>query len=59
LDIADRFEKMLYDNAQLARVYLHAWQGWRSNPATWSWRRGCWDRCRRCWRGIRWALRSS
>jgi len=20
------FEKMLYDNAQLARVYLHAWQ---------------------------------
>jgi uncharacterized protein YyaL (SSP411 family) len=21
-----RFEKMLYDNAQLARVYLHAWQ---------------------------------
>jgi hypothetical protein len=26
LGIAPRFEKMLYDNAQLARVYLHAWQ---------------------------------
>ena len=25
------FEKMLYDNAQLARVYLHAWQVTRSN----------------------------
>jgi uncharacterized protein YyaL (SSP411 family) len=23
---AGHFEKMLYDNAQLARVYLHAWQ---------------------------------
>jgi hypothetical protein len=22
------FEKMLYDNSQLARVYLHAWQAW-------------------------------
>jgi len=26
LDSAPHFEKMLYDNAQLARVYLHAWQ---------------------------------
>jgi uncharacterized protein YyaL (SSP411 family) len=26
LGIAPHFEKMLYDNAQLARVYLHAWQ---------------------------------
>jgi uncharacterized protein YyaL (SSP411 family) len=26
LDCAPHFEKMLYDNAQLARVYLHAWQ---------------------------------
>ena len=25
-DCAPHFEKMLYDNAQLARVYLHAWQ---------------------------------
>jgi uncharacterized protein YyaL (SSP411 family) len=24
--LAPHFEKMLYDNAQLARVYLHAWQ---------------------------------
>lgn len=30
------FEKMLYDNAQLARVYLHAWQvsGSNSTKAT-------------------------
>jgi len=26
LGIAAYFEKMLYDSAQLARVYLHAWQ---------------------------------
>ena len=26
MDCAPHFEKMLYDNAQLARVYLHAWQ---------------------------------
>jgi uncharacterized protein YyaL (SSP411 family) len=26
LDCAPHFEKMLYDNSQLARVYLHAWQ---------------------------------
>jgi uncharacterized protein YyaL (SSP411 family) len=26
LDCAPHFEKMLYDNAQMARVYLHAWQ---------------------------------
>jgi uncharacterized protein YyaL (SSP411 family) len=26
LDCASHFERMLYDNAQLARVYLHAWQ---------------------------------
>jgi uncharacterized protein YyaL (SSP411 family) len=26
LDCARHFERMLYDNAQLARVYLHAWQ---------------------------------
>jgi uncharacterized protein YyaL (SSP411 family) len=26
LGFAGHFEKMLYDNAQLARVYLHAWQ---------------------------------
>jgi uncharacterized protein YyaL (SSP411 family) len=26
LGIAPHFEKMLYDNAQLTRVYLHAWQ---------------------------------
>jgi hypothetical protein len=26
LGIARHFEKVLYDNAQLARVYLHAWQ---------------------------------
>ena len=25
LDCARHFERMLYDNAQLARVYLHAW----------------------------------
>jgi uncharacterized protein len=25
-DCAPHFEKMLYDNSQLARVYLHAWQ---------------------------------
>jgi uncharacterized protein YyaL (SSP411 family) len=25
-DCASHFERMLYDNAQLARVYLHAWQ---------------------------------
>jgi hypothetical protein len=42
LGIAGHFEKMLYDNAQLARVYLHAWQGWRSNRTILSWRRGCW-----------------
>ena len=23
------FEKMLYDNALLARAYLHGWQAWR------------------------------
>ena len=26
LDCAPHFERMLYDNAQRARVYLHAWQ---------------------------------
>ncbi len=26
MDCAPHFEKMLYDNSQLARVYLHAWQ---------------------------------
>ncbi len=26
LDSAGHFQKMLYDNSQLARVYLHAWQ---------------------------------
>jgi uncharacterized protein YyaL (SSP411 family) len=26
LGIAPHFEKMLYDESQLARVYLHAWQ---------------------------------
>ena len=26
LDCAPHFERMLYDNSQLARVYLHAWQ---------------------------------
>lgn len=26
LDCAPHFERMLYDNTQLARVYLHAWQ---------------------------------
>ena len=26
LDCAPHFEKMLYDNPELARVYLHAWQ---------------------------------
>ena len=26
LGIVDPFEKMLYDNAQLVRVYLYAWQ---------------------------------
>jgi uncharacterized protein YyaL (SSP411 family) len=26
LDCAPHFERMLYDNAQLARVYLHTWQ---------------------------------
>ena len=26
LDCAPHFEKMLYDESQLARVYLHAWQ---------------------------------
>jgi uncharacterized protein YyaL (SSP411 family) len=26
LDCAPQFERMLYDNSQLARVYLHAWQ---------------------------------
>ena len=26
MDCAPHFEKMLYDNPQLARVYLHAWQ---------------------------------
>jgi uncharacterized protein YyaL (SSP411 family) len=26
LDCASHFERMLYDNSQLARVYLHAWQ---------------------------------
>jgi uncharacterized protein YyaL (SSP411 family) len=26
LDCAPHFERMLYDNAQLSRVYLHAWQ---------------------------------
>jgi uncharacterized protein YyaL (SSP411 family) len=26
LDCASHLERMLYDNAQLARVYLHAWQ---------------------------------
>jgi uncharacterized protein YyaL (SSP411 family) len=26
LDCTPHFERMLYDNAQLARVYLHAWQ---------------------------------
>jgi len=25
LDCAAHFERMLYDNSQLARVYLHAW----------------------------------
>ena len=25
-DCVPHFEKMLYDNSQLARVYLHAWQ---------------------------------
>ncbi|GAC1372209.1 MAG: thioredoxin domain-containing protein [Actinomycetota bacterium] len=26
--LVPHFEKMLYDNAQLARVYTHAWQAW-------------------------------
>jgi hypothetical protein len=26
LDCASHFERILYDNSQLARVYLHAWQ---------------------------------
>ena len=29
--LVPHFEKMLYDNAQLARVYLHAWQVTRSD----------------------------
>ncbi len=28
--LVPHFEKMLYDNAQLARVYLHAWQAWKT-----------------------------
>jgi uncharacterized protein len=27
--LVPHFEKMLYDNAQLARVYTHAWQAWQ------------------------------
>jgi uncharacterized protein len=27
--LVPHFEKMLYDNAQLARVYTHAWQAWK------------------------------
>ncbi|GAC1362983.1 MAG: thioredoxin domain-containing protein [Actinomycetota bacterium] len=27
--LVPHFEKMLYDNAQLARVYTHAWQSWK------------------------------
>ena len=35
--LVPHFEKMLYDNAQLARVYLHAWQltGESALRATW------------------------
>ena len=29
--LVPHFEKMLYDNSQLARAYLHAWQ-WSGNP---------------------------
>jgi uncharacterized protein YyaL (SSP411 family) len=28
--LVPHFEKMLYDNAQLARLYAHAWQAWRT-----------------------------
>ncbi|MGH9194794.1 MAG: thioredoxin domain-containing protein, partial [Acidimicrobiia bacterium] len=28
--LVPHFEKMLYDNAQLARVYTHAWQAWKN-----------------------------
>ncbi|MGH2705183.1 MAG: thioredoxin domain-containing protein [Actinomycetota bacterium] len=27
--LVPHFEKMLYDNAQLARLYAHAWQAWK------------------------------
>jgi uncharacterized protein YyaL (SSP411 family) len=27
--LVPHFEKMLYDNAQLARLYTHAWQAWK------------------------------
>ena len=32
--LVPHFEKMLYDNAQLARVYLHAWQATGERRAT-------------------------
>ncbi|MGH2706976.1 MAG: thioredoxin domain-containing protein [Actinomycetota bacterium] len=28
--LVPHFEKMLYDNAQLARLYTHAWQAWKT-----------------------------
>jgi hypothetical protein len=35
LGIAAHFEKMLYDNAQLAQVYLHAWPVHAKNACIW------------------------
>ncbi len=34
--LVPHFEKMLSDNAQLARVYLHAWQLTRRATPTWT-----------------------
>ena len=38
--LVPHFEQMLYDNAQLARVYLHAWAAHRRRRATARWRPG-------------------
>ena len=36
--LVPHFEKMLYDNAQLARVYIHAWQADRRSALRATWR---------------------
>ena len=42
--LVPHFEQMLYDNAQLARTYLHAWAS-PASGGTARWRRACSTTC--------------